>query len=168
LRPRWRDFVASNSARICPDRRYQDGHEVATSEQIATSANTKPVVIGLLLGELRRAGLVESWRGVGAGWSLARELESIIRLNVYEVVEPGPSFAMHRTAPYQGCVVGYGIQPAMQDIYEGIEKTLRCGLARVTLNDVLRLARGGSTGSRCSPGGRRRGPGCSRGAAGLR
>jgi hypothetical protein len=55
-----------------------------------------------------------------------------------EAVEPGPLFAMHRAAPDQGCVVGYGIQPAMQGIYEGIEETLRRELARVTLEDVLR------------------------------
>ncbi|AKZ60294.1 putative HTH-type transcriptional regulator YwnA [Streptomyces ambofaciens ATCC 23877] len=114
------------------------GHEVATSEQIATSANTNPVVIRRLLGELRKAGLVESRRGVGAGWSLARELESMTLLDVYEAVEPGPLFAMHRTTPDQECVVGHGIQPAMQNIYEGIEKTLRDELARVTLANVLR------------------------------
>lgn len=113
------------------------GHQVATSEQIAASANTNPVVIRRLLGELRRAGLVESRRGAGAGWSLARELESMTLLDVYEAVEPGPLFAMHRTAPDQECVVGHGIQPVMQGIYAGIEQTLRCELARVTLENVL-------------------------------
>lgn len=118
---------------------YQrQGHEVATSEQIAASANTNPVVIRRLLGELRRSGLVESRRGVGAGWSLARELGSMTLLDVYEAVEPGPLFPMHRTTPDQGCVVGHGIQPAMRDVYEGIEETVRHELARVTLEDVLR------------------------------
>jgi Rrf2 family protein len=118
---------------------YQrQGHEVATSEQIAASANTNPVVIRRLLGELRRAGLVRSRRGVGAGWTLTRDLESMTLLDVYEAVEPGPLFGMHRATPDQECVVGYGIQPAMQGIYEGIEQTLRRELARVTLEDVLR------------------------------
>jgi DNA-binding IscR family transcriptional regulator len=97
-------------------------------------------VIRRLLGELRKAGLVESRRGVGAGWSLARELESITLLDVYNAVEPGPLFAMHRATPDQGCVVGYGIRPAMQGIYGGIEETLRAELARVTMEDVLRDA----------------------------
>jgi Rrf2 family protein len=118
---------------------YQrQGHEVATSEQIATSANTNPVVIRRLLGELRRAGLVESRRGLGAGWSLARELESTTLLDVYEAVEPGPLFALHRSTPDQGCVVGHGIQPVMQRVYEDIEETLKRELARVTLEDVVR------------------------------
>jgi hypothetical protein len=39
-------------------------------------------------------------------------------------------------------VVGYGIQPAMQGIYQGIEETLRHELARVTLENVLRDALG--------------------------
>ena len=118
---------------------YQrQGHEVATSEQIATSANTNPVVIRRLLGELRRAGLVRSRRGAGAGWSLARELGTITLLDVYDAVEPGPLFALHRTVPDQGCVVGHGIRPAMQAIYAGIEERLRAELARVTMEDALR------------------------------
>ncbi|HTF08354.1 MAG TPA: Rrf2 family transcriptional regulator [Asanoa sp.] len=118
---------------------YQrQGNEVATSEQIATSARTNPVVIRRLLGELRRAGLVESRRGLGAGWSLTRDLEATTLLDVYVAVEPGPLFAMHRATPDQDCVIGYGIQPAMRGIYDGLEQTLRRELAGVSLEDVLR------------------------------
>lgn len=116
----------------------REGHEVATSEQIAGSVNTNPVVIRRLLAELRKAGLVESRRGAGAGWTLTRELESITLLDVYEAVEPSALFAMHRATPNQECPVGFGIRPAMQSIYDGIEDTVRGELARTTLADVLR------------------------------
>jgi len=117
---------------------YQrQGHPVATSEQIAGSANTNPVVIRRLLGELRAAGLVDSRRGVGAGWTLTRELAAITLLDVYDAIEPGPLFALHRAEPDAGCMVGRGIQPALHDIYAGIECTVRQELAKTTLEDVL-------------------------------
>jgi Rrf2 family protein len=128
---------------------YQrQGHEVATSEQIATSVNTNPVVIRRLLGELRNAGLVTSRRGAGAGWMLVRPLGSVTLLDVYEAVEPSPLFAMHPSTPDQGCVVGFGIRPAMESVYADIEGKVRAELARTTLEDVLRdvlAARSGTT-----------------------
>ncbi|MFB8004992.1 Rrf2 family transcriptional regulator [Nocardia sp. NPDC056000] len=114
------------------------GNDVATSEQIATSVNTNPVVIRRLLAELRRAGLVDSRRGAGAGWMLTRNLASISLLDVYEAIEPGPIFGMHPSPPDPECVVGHGIGPAMTTVYDGIEATLRTELARTTLEDVLR------------------------------
>ncbi|WP_046507670.1 Rrf2 family transcriptional regulator [Streptomyces odonnellii] len=126
----------------------RQGHEVATSEQIAGSVNTNAVVIRRLLAELRRAGLVESRRGAGAGWMPAREPESITLSDVYEAVEPGTLFAMHRATPDQDCPVGFGIRPTMRGIYAGIEETVRGELARTTVADVLRgvLAAGAQAG----------------------
>lgn len=118
---------------------YQrQGHEVATSEQIATSVNTNPVVIRRLLAPLSRAGLVASRRGAGAGWMLARDLAAITLLDVYQAIEPGPVFAMHPSAPDSGCVVGHGIGPTLTAVYGDVEAALRRELARTTLEDVLR------------------------------
>ncbi|RYJ30265.1 Rrf2 family transcriptional regulator [Streptomyces sp. L-9-10] len=115
----------------------RQGHEIATSEQIAGSVNTNPVVIRRLLGELRGAGIVASRRGAGAGWNLTRDLEAITLLDIYDAVEPSPLFAMHRAEPNLDCPVGFGIRPTMQDVYDGIDVVLRDELARTTLADVL-------------------------------
>lgn len=81
-------------------------NEVATSERIAGSVNTNPVVIRRCLGDLRKAGLVGS-RGAGAGWILKREPEEITLLEVYLAVEGEGPFAMHHTPPNADCPVGF-------------------------------------------------------------
>ena len=114
------------------------GHEVATSEQIATSVNTNPVVIRRLLATLSKAGLADSRRGAGAGWMLTRDLAAITLLDVYQAIEPGPVFALHRSTPDHECVVGHGIGPALTAVYDDVEAALRKVLAETTLEDVLR------------------------------
>lgn len=114
------------------------GATLSTSEQVAESVNTNPVVIRRLVSQLRAAGLVESRRGAGAGWRLARPLAEITLLDVYTAIEPGPLFALHKATPNQGCPVGAGIRPAMERVYGGVEETLRRELAATTLADVSR------------------------------
>lgn len=114
------------------------GGEVATSEQIANSVNTNPVVIRRLLGDLRQAGLVESRRGAGAGWRLTRSPESINLAEVYQAVEEGPLFALHPATPNQKCPVGHGIRSVLTPVYDDAEQALRAQLARTTVADVLR------------------------------
>ncbi len=111
---------------------------MATSEQVANSVNTNPVVIRRLLGELRDAGLVESRRGAGAGWRLTRPPESISLADVYAAVEDGPLFALHSAEPNQKCPVGHGIRSALGPVYEGAEAAVRAELARSSVADVLR------------------------------
>ena len=114
------------------------GLAVLTSEQVAASVNTNPVILRRSLGDLRRAGLVEVRHGTGAGWSLARAPGDITLLDVYEAVEPAPLFALHHGEPNLECPVGRGIRPALGQVYGEIEQVMRSALARTSIADVLR------------------------------
>ena len=116
----------------------RQGHAVLTSNQVADSVNTNPVIIRRCLGDLRQAGLVTVRHGAGAGWSLARAPEEITLLEVYDAVGPEPPFGLHHTEPNLECPVGKGIRPALGQVYGQIERTLRRELASVSVADVLR------------------------------
>src|SRR5512137_2894048 len=81
-----------------------------TSEFIAGSVNTKPVVIRRILAVLRRAGLVKSQPGVSGGWELVAKPECITLGGLYQIVRPGTVFAMHSQQPNVLCPVGRNIQ----------------------------------------------------------
>lgn len=119
------------------------GRAWLTSDQVAASVNTNPVIIRRSLGDLRRASLVEVRRGAAAGWSLAREPREITLLDVYEAVAHEPLFAMHRTEPNLECPVGQGIRPALGIVYNGIDQALQDQLRRTSIADVLRVTLGG-------------------------
>ncbi|GAA0414414.1 Rrf2 family transcriptional regulator [Streptomyces luteireticuli] len=117
---------------------HGSGREVVTSEQIAESVNTNPVVIRRSLGVLRRAGLVAVRHGSGAGWWLARAADEISLLDVYRALEDEPLFGLHRSEPSRECPVGAGIRPALRLAYGEAEEAARSALARTSVGDVLR------------------------------
>lgn len=112
--------------------------EICTSEYIAGSVNTNPVVIRRIMGMLSKAGLVEVRTGV-AGAKLSRQLDQITLLDVYRavhVVEEDGLFAVHdQTNP--DCLVGKNIQAAIEPIFSKAQKAMENTLAAVTLQDVV-------------------------------
>jgi Rrf2 family protein len=112
--------------------------QAQTSESIAGSVNTNPVVIRRLLGLLREAGYVESQGGVGGGWRLKVPAERITLLDVLRAVEPkGETIALHRSEPNPLCPVGRNIQGALTGVYEEVERRMDEQLARTTIASVL-------------------------------
>jgi Rrf2 family protein len=118
------------------------GRDLLTSDEVAASVNTNPVVLRRSLGDLRRAGLVDVRHGAGAGWRLARAPADITLLEVYDAVQREPVFALHHTEPNLECPVGHGIRPVLGEIYDRATQAMRQQLHRTSIADVLRDAVG--------------------------
>jgi len=114
-----------------------DGEQLITSEHIAGSVNTNPVVIRRILGTLREAGLVTAQPGTGGGASLARRPEAITLLDVFRAVEGGGLFALHPQPPNPFCVCGRHIQAVLEEVFSKAEAVMEEVLAEVTVAQIV-------------------------------
>jgi Rrf2 family protein len=112
--------------------------EPLTSEYIAGSVNTNPVVVRRLLGLLRKQGFVSSQPGNGGGWLLAADSDAITLADVRRAVNEGTPFAMHSQPPNPACPVGRNIQGALSGLYDRAERALEADLAKTTIKNLLR------------------------------
>ena len=116
---------------------YKAGNR-ATSELLAGSVNTNPVVIRRLLRALQEARLIDTCKGAGAGSCLSRSPGRINLAEVFRAVEADEPFAMPPGKPNQACPVGQCIQAAIAQVFASARKALERDLAKTTLADVLR------------------------------
>lgn len=110
-----------------------------TSDFLADSIGTNPVVIRKLLGLLKGAGLITVARGTG-GVELARSREQISFLDVYravQVVENGDLFHFH-DSPNPSCPVGRNIHALLDDKLQAAQAAMESQLQQYTLADVSR------------------------------
>lgn len=109
-----------------------------TSEYLAGSVNTNPVVIRKVMSMLKGAGLVHVRAGV-AGAKLAKELSEITLLEVYKavnVVAENDLFSSHEH-PNPECIVGRNIQQSLTKQFSAAQKAMERSLEIVTLEDVV-------------------------------
>jgi DNA-binding IscR family transcriptional regulator len=104
---------------------------------MAGSVNTNPVFVRRILGFLHRADLVVSQPGVGGGWQLCRDPETITLLTVYKAVHEGDLLSMHTRQPNLDCVVGRNIQEALTFYFHEAELAFEQSLAQQTIAQVL-------------------------------
>lgn len=108
-----------------------------TSDFMAASIGTNPVIIRKLLQQLKAAGLIEVLRGTG-GVTITRPLNEITFLDIYKAVECAPDeqlFHFHEN-PNQQCPVGKNIHNVLDDRLHQVQKTMEDKLAEMTLADV--------------------------------
>jgi Rrf2 family protein len=116
---------------------YKDARKV-TSELIAASAKTNPVIIRKIMGQLRQAGLIEVIPGTG-GIVLKEKPAKITLLDVFRAVEPikdGDLFKIHGNTEKK-CPVGKGIVKVLPVYFHGAQDAMEKYLAKVSVQTLL-------------------------------
>ena len=108
-----------------------------TSDFMAASIGTNPVIVRKILQQLKAAGLIEVARGTG-GVTITRPLEQITFLDVYKAVECSPDeelFHFHEN-PNQKCPVGKNIHHVLDKRLLEVQRAMEEKLSEMTLADV--------------------------------
>lgn len=112
-----------------------DGH--ITSEWIAASVNTNPVVIRRMISQLAKAGIVRTQPGV-AGAQMTRPAAEITLLDIYRAAQNDAKdelFAIHEN-PNPNCDIGRNIQAELETVFQRAQKAMEHELEQITLKQV--------------------------------
>jgi Rrf2 family protein len=116
---------------------YQKGEPV-TSDFLASSVNTHPVVIRRLLRALQNAGLIETRKGARCGSRLALPPERIHLADVYRAVEREEPFILPPKRPNEECPVGQCIESVLGKVFAAAQGALEKELEKTRLGHLLK------------------------------
>ena len=115
---------------------FKDDHKV-TSDFLAGSINTNPVIIRKILTQLKNAGLITIARGTG-GITVNRPLSEITFYDVYQAIEPvenGSLFHFH-DSPNPECPVGRNIHALLDGKLKAIQGAMEDEMKTYSLEDL--------------------------------
>jgi Rrf2 family protein len=115
------------------------GGKPTSSDFIASSVGTNPVLIRRLMGELRAVGLVQSKAGPAGGFVLGMPVTEIALDKVYAAVSPENLFPRHEN-PNIKCPMGRAIGPLLDQVYGVAEGAVRDALRQTRLADLVTTA----------------------------
>ncbi|MYT99994.1 MULTISPECIES: Rrf2 family transcriptional regulator [unclassified Streptomyces] len=119
-----------------------------TSQEIAESLDSNPVLVRRVLGRLRDAGLAWSVEGRAGGWSLARDPRAITLYDAYAAVEEGKVFSRHTHPPSSTCEIGRNLADVLDAEFQSAERALEERLGRTSIAGLLQRILASSGGSK--------------------
>ncbi|CAH1673518.1 Rrf2 family transcriptional regulator [Chelatococcus asaccharovorans] len=111
--------------------------EPLPSHILARSTGTNPAVFRRTMAGLRNAGIVQSGKGHGGGWMLARPLVSLTLLDVYTALGRPSLFAIGSRSDHPDCLIERNVNGALADTMAQAEALFVERFGAITL-DTLR------------------------------
>ena len=109
----------------------QDGP--MTSEALALCMHTNAAVVRRTMAGLREMGLVQSEKGHGGGWRLARDLQHVTLRDIYNALGAPQIFAIGNKSENPICLVEQAVNSAVSDAMREAETLLVQRLGGITL-----------------------------------
>lgn len=110
------------------------GGEPITSEKLAATYGTSPVVVRRILARLTKAGLVETRRGIGGGSVLGMDPAEVNLRQVYEAVADQQEILRRHPGDESG--VAKVLASYINGLYTEAEEALMRKLESVTINEM--------------------------------
>lgn len=107
-----------------------------TSETLAQMLCTNPVVVRRMLGGLRENGYVQSEKGHGGGWVLAKALDEMTLLDVYRAIGEPPVFALGLADDDPKCLVEQAVNARLSEAMQDAETLLLERFGEVTVASI--------------------------------
>lgn len=105
-----------------------------SSQELAESVDTNPVVIRRQLARLKSAALMQSQNGPNGGYYLTRSTDKITLWDLYMATREGDFF--NRPKPNPDCVVGSNLKYLVEDTFYNAEMAMKPELEAVTIRDL--------------------------------
>jgi len=108
-----------------------------TSEVLAKTMGTNPAIFRRTMAGLRKAGHVQSGKGHGGGWLLARPLGEITLLDVYLALGRPTLFAFGNRSADPECKVERAVNAALGDTMAEAEALFVERFGAITLDQLM-------------------------------
>lgn len=112
-------------------------NNATTSEDIAQSLGTNPVVVRRLLKDMERAGLVALRQGKDGGVHLVVSPDTITLHRVFQAVEPDNTIFALRQGGNPRCPVNKSMQRLLTPVFDQIGTAVSATLGQTTIADLM-------------------------------
>lgn len=108
------------------------GEDLISSQVIADSVKTNPVVIRRIIGKLKNKGIISSVAGTKGGFYLSRPAREISLWDIYTAVREQDLFYRQKKVNPE-CVVSSHLGLLVNDIYDAAELSTKTVLEKVNI-----------------------------------
>lgn len=113
----------------------------ATSEEIGHRFGVNPVVVRRSLAGLREAGIVQSVKGHGGGWSIARDLAGVTLGDVHAAIGSSALFGIGHRDEATECPLEEAVNRALTGALHAASETFESSLHGVAVANLIAAGR---------------------------